>query len=96
MVTALVIGAAAAVLACNRSEGESVDQKRNMDVAVTAATADRKAVPVQLSAIGTVEAYATVSIKSRVSGELVGVHFKEGQEVQKGDLLFTIDPGLTR
>jgi membrane fusion protein, multidrug efflux system len=92
MVTALVIGAAAAILACNRSEGESVDQKRDMDVAVTAATADRKTVPVQLSAIGTVEAYATVSIKSRVSGELVGVHFKEGQEVQKGDLLFTIDP----
>jgi multidrug efflux system membrane fusion protein len=92
LVTTLVIGAAAVVFACDRSEGESVDQKRSMDVAVTAATADRKTVPVQLSAIGTVEAYATVSIKSRVSGELVGVHFKEGQEVQKGDLLFTIDP----
>jgi multidrug efflux system membrane fusion protein len=92
LVTILVIGAAAVVFACDRSEGESVDQKRSMDVAVTAATADRKTVPVQLSAIGTVEAYATVSIKSRVSGELVGVHFKEGQEVQKGDLLFTIDP----
>jgi len=92
MLTALVIGAAAAVFACNRSEGESVEQKRNMDVAVTAATADRRTVPVQLSAIGTVEAYATVAIKSRVSGELVGVDFKEGQEVQKGDLLFTIDP----
>jgi multidrug efflux system membrane fusion protein len=92
LITILVIGAAAALLACDRSEGESVDGKRSMDVTVTATTADRKTVPVQLSAIGTVEAYATVSIKSRVSGELVGVHFKEGQEVQKGDLMFTIDP----
>jgi multidrug efflux system membrane fusion protein len=47
---------------------------------------------VQLRAVGNVEAYATVDIKAQVSGELVGVHFKEGQEVKKGDLLFTIDP----
>jgi multidrug efflux system membrane fusion protein len=38
-----------------------------------------------------VEAYSTVAVKSRVSGELVGVHFQEGQEVKEGDLLFTID-----
>ncbi len=45
-----------------------------------------------MPAVGTVEAYATVSIKSRVDGQLVGVHFREGQDVKKGDLLFTIDP----
>jgi multidrug efflux system membrane fusion protein len=38
-----------------------------------------------------VEPYSTVAVKSRVSGELVGVHFQEGQEVKEGDLLFTID-----
>ena len=37
------------------------------------------------------EAYSTVAVKSRVSGELVAVHFREGQEVKEGDLLFTID-----
>jgi multidrug efflux system membrane fusion protein len=39
-----------------------------------------------------VESYATVAIKARVTGELQKIHFKEGQEVAKGDLLFTIDP----
>jgi multidrug efflux system membrane fusion protein len=39
-----------------------------------------------------VEAYATVSIKSRVTGTLTRVHFREGQDVKQGELLFTIDP----
>ncbi|MBI5195511.1 MAG: efflux RND transporter periplasmic adaptor subunit [Nitrospirae bacterium] len=59
---------------------------------VTIAPVIQKTVPVQLRAIGTVEAYSTVSIKARVSGELLSVNFKEGQDVKKGDLLFTIDP----
>lgn len=59
---------------------------------VTVAIATQKTVPVQLRAIGNVQAYSTGVIKSKVGGELVGVHFKEGQEVKKGDLLFTIDP----
>jgi multidrug efflux system membrane fusion protein len=52
----------------------------------------QKTVPVQLRAIGSVEAYSTVSIKSMVGGEIFKVHFKEGQDVRKNDLLFTIDP----
>jgi membrane fusion protein, multidrug efflux system len=49
-------------------------------------------VPVQINAIGNVESYNTVSIKALVGGEVTDVHFKEGQEVKKGDLLFQIDP----
>lgn len=48
--------------------------------------------PVQVRAIGTVEAYATVAVKSLVSGQLLQGHFTEGQQVHRGDLLFTIDP----
>jgi multidrug efflux system membrane fusion protein len=55
-------------------------------------TAIQKTVPVQLRAIGNVQAYSTVTVKSKVGGELVRVHFTEGQDVKKGDLLFTIDP----
>jgi len=61
-------------------------------VPVTAATVVQKTVPVQLRAIGNVEAYSTVSVRSQVNGELMGVYFKEGQDVNKGALLFTIDP----
>ena len=59
---------------------------------MTVATAVQKDIPVQLHAIGNVEAYSTVSVKSQVEGQLAKVHFVEGQPVNKGDLLFTIDP----
>ena len=49
-------------------------------------------VPVQVNAIGNAEAYNTVSVKALVGGEVTDVHFKEGQEVKQGDLLFQIDP----
>jgi multidrug efflux system membrane fusion protein len=61
-------------------------------VPILAATAQQKVVPVQIRAVGNVEAYATVSIKSQVTGVLNQAHFKEGQDVKKGQLLFTIDP----
>jgi multidrug efflux system membrane fusion protein len=49
-------------------------------------------VPVQINGIGNVEAYNTVSVKALVGGEVTDVHFKEGQDVKQGDLLFQIDP----
>lgn len=61
-------------------------------VPVTVATVARKDVPVQVRAIGNVEAYNTVSIKAQVNGIVSIVHFREGQDVRKGELLFTIDP----
>lgn len=61
-------------------------------VPVTVATAVQKNVPVQIRAVGNVEPYSTVSIKSQVTGVITQAHFKEGQDVKKGQLLFTIDP----
>ncbi len=49
-------------------------------------------VPLQINAIGNVEAYNTVSVKALVGGEIIDVHFREGQDVRQGDLLFQIDP----
>lgn len=49
-------------------------------------------VPVEIHAIGNVQAYSMVSIRSQITGAIVEVHFQEGQEVKEGDLLFTIDP----
>ena len=61
-------------------------------VPVLAAKAERITVPRELHAIGTVQAYSTVDVKAQIGGEVVGVQFREGQEVSKGQLLFTIDP----
>lgn len=71
--------------------GKAQPPKREA-VPVTAASVVQKAVPVQIRAIGNVEAYSTVGIKSQIGGVLMSVHFKEGQDVNKGALLFIIDP----
>ena len=65
--------------------------KSKPPVPVMAVTAREKSVPVQIRAIGNVEAYATVSVKSQVNGLLEKVHFREGDDVRKGQLLFAID-----
>ncbi|MGH7934798.1 MAG: efflux RND transporter periplasmic adaptor subunit [Candidatus Binataceae bacterium] len=61
-------------------------------VPVLVATAVQKTVPEQLQNIGTVEAFSTVNIKTRVEGQLVAIDFKEGDFVKQGQLLFTLDP----
>lgn len=60
-------------------------------VPVVVAPVVTKPVPVQFGTIGTVTAYATVAVKSRIDGEIMEVHFKDGEEVKAGDLLFSID-----
>jgi membrane fusion protein, multidrug efflux system len=58
---------------------------------VVVAKAVRKTVPVNLTAIGSADAFTSVSIKAQVNAVLDEVHVKEGQYVKKGDLLFTLD-----
>ena len=63
---------------------------RAVPVAVTPAI--QQDMPVYLTGLGSVTAFNTVSVKSRVDGQLVQVNFREGQQVNKGDLLVLIDP----
>jgi multidrug efflux system membrane fusion protein len=49
-------------------------------------------VPVEVTAVGNVQAYTTVAVKAQIAGQITKVHFREGEEVEKGALLFTIDP----
>jgi outer membrane protein TolC/biotin carboxyl carrier protein len=61
-------------------------------VPVTAAVAERRDVPFELAATGTVEPIQTVAVQPQVSGPIVRIAFKEGQEVTRGQVLFEIDP----
>jgi multidrug efflux system membrane fusion protein len=70
-------------------------QKRPMfamgPVAVRAVSATSADVPLEISAIGNVEATSSVDIKSRVAGQIVKVNFQEGQDVHAGDVMFELD-----
>src|SRR5947207_7061879 len=61
-------------------------------VPVEMAAATQIDVPVQIRGIGNIEALSTIAVRSQVEGTLQRVHFQPGQEVKKGDLLFTVDP----
>ena len=77
--------------AAGRGRGDrNADSNARIPVAVT--PAQRRDLPVYLDGLGSVEPLSTVTLKSRVDGEMMEVRFKEGQEVRKGDLLAIIDP----
>ena len=61
-------------------------------VPVLAATAQRADVPVYLDGVGTVRALNTVTVRSQVSGTLLSVKFREGEDVKRGDVLAQVDP----
>jgi membrane fusion protein, multidrug efflux system len=65
------------------------DPNARVPVAVT--PAQRRDLPVYLDGLGSVDAFNTVTVKSRVDGQIMQILFKEGQEVHKGDLLASID-----
>ncbi len=64
----------------------------NFVVPVVVATAQRGDLPVYFNGLGTVTAFNTVTVRSRVDGQIINVAFKEGQYVHEGDLLVQIDP----
>ena len=60
-------------------------------VPVEVASATRRDVPIEVQAVGTVEAYTTISVKSQVGGQLTDIYVREGEYVKKGSKLFSID-----
>ena len=93
---AVIIALVAAVAVWWHRSGADVPQAAAQaptpGIPVTAGTVATEDVLVFLHGIGTVQAYNSVAIKSRVDGQIVKVEFKEGQDVKEGDLLFQIDP----
>src|SRR5215831_17917323 len=88
-----IITLLAAVLAgCNgRGAVQAAKPQPASGAPVTVAVVASRTMPVELQAIGNVESISTVSIKAQISGQLVNIHFKEGDYVKKGQLLFSIE-----
>jgi len=79
-------------LICAACTTKKEKPKAKPAVPVKVAQAQLKEVPLQVKAIGTIEAFTTVAIKSQVSGQIARVHFREGSDVEQGALLISIDP----
>ncbi|HTR04720.1 MAG TPA: efflux RND transporter periplasmic adaptor subunit [Thermoanaerobaculia bacterium] len=84
----LVLLALASTGACARAQKAPPPEL----VPVRVGTVVQKAVPVQIRNVGTVVPYNTVSVRALVNGEILQVHFRDGEDVRKGDPLFSIDP----
>src|SRR5947207_4254433 len=99
VIGSLLLGAALTAAACSGGEAVSTTPApgggrgggQGPAVPVTATAAQQKSVPLDVTAIGTVIAASTVAVRAQITGELMTVGFKEGDEVTQGQVLFTLD-----
>jgi multidrug efflux system membrane fusion protein len=84
----LICGLAAVAVSCGRAE---VKATASLLVPVTTAITKQGDFPIELRAIGSVESLWTVAVRPQVEGAIAAIHFREGQDVKAGQLLFTID-----
>jgi membrane fusion protein, multidrug efflux system len=92
LLVAGVLVSAAALTACDKAADPATAKSAPPAVAVTVADVIARDVPLRITAIGNVQAVASVSVLSMINGEVLKVHFTEGQDVPAGSPLFTIDP----
>ncbi|HKA77661.1 MAG TPA: efflux RND transporter periplasmic adaptor subunit [Pseudolabrys sp.] len=86
-----LIGIAVLVRGMSVPDGAAARSQAQRTVPVETATAERKTMPVRLTALGNVTPIASVAIKTQVDTTITAVHFRDGASVEKGDLLFTLD-----
>jgi multidrug efflux system membrane fusion protein len=79
-----------AIAGCSHGPADSFGERDA--VPILAAKVVQKTVADTIRSIGRIEAFSTVDVKAQISGQVTQVHFRQGQDVKQGDLLFTIDP----
>jgi multidrug efflux system membrane fusion protein len=89
---ALLLFFSLVVLFCTACTAKKEKPKTKPPLPVKTVTAQQKTVPVQIKAIGTIEPFTSVAIKSQVNGQIARIHFTEGRDVEQGALLISIDP----
>ncbi len=98
LVLCALLGLPLAFSGCKREKPFSASRpnpgssQTNFAVPIVAGTVEQKDVPIYLDGLGTVQAFNTVVVRSRVDGQVERIAFEEGQDVRAGDLLAQIDP----
>ncbi len=87
----LLIAALAGLIGCSKNTAQAAGPGQRPPAPVVVSTVDQRDIPLQVTAIGNVEAYQMVQIRSQVNGQLQRVFFKEGDDVRKGQELFELD-----
>src|SRR5262245_33859793 len=97
MFCGLGVAALAACVGCTAS-GQTPDREGGRQrgggqaaVPVTTAVVNQKAEPLAIKVIGTAEAYSNVAVHAQITGQLTSVDFREGEDVRKGEIIFTLD-----
>jgi multidrug efflux system membrane fusion protein len=85
-------GSSPAQALSSRTSGRRGSGGAGGPVPVVAGNVEQKDMPIYLDGLGTVQAFNTVTVHTRVDGALVQVNFSEGQDVKTGDLLAVVDP----
>lgn len=88
----LVLAILAASIACKQKSTQAAGPTKRPPVPVAVATVTQRTIPVEVRAIGNVEAYSMIGVKAMVAGQLTHVYFTEGDTVRKGQPIFEIDP----
>jgi multidrug efflux system membrane fusion protein len=91
-VLALTVISCAALVGCGRGQKNAKASGPPPAVPVGVATVQQRDFPVYLTGLGSVQAFNTVSLKTRIDGQITQVNFVEGQDVKEGELLIQIDP----
>ncbi len=92
VVVLIIVGGVIAYQLYSRSKAAAKDPTAPQPLSVGVTTVQKRDVPYYLTGLGTVTAFNTVTVHSRVDGQMMQVYFKEGQFVKAGDVLAEIDP----
>jgi multidrug efflux system membrane fusion protein len=87
-----IVAILVAFTGCKQKATEAAGPAKRPAIPVTVAKVITRTIPVELRAIGNVEAYSTIGVKSMVAGQITHQYFTEGDMVRKGQKLFEIDP----
>lgn len=92
LILGMLVGIGAVLPACSASDAQAPGARSSQAaVPITVGSVVEKEMPLDVNVVGAVEAFSTVAVRAQVTGELKAVNFEQGDDVQAGQVLFTLD-----